>query len=223
MAHIIVVDDAVDICTLIKRTLEKEGYQVTTVENGRDLTPNLYQNADLILLDVMLPDEDGFAICQRIREETDCPILFLTAKGGNDDVIKGLAIGGDDYITKPFNLAQLRARVAAHLRREQRIPKRRLQRGKLSFDLEGRILYYGDVAISLTKSEYAICEILATTPGLVFSREKLIEKIYGYDSESDTNVITEHIKNIRNKLAAIKVDPIETVWGMGYKWSNEKV
>lgn len=222
MAHILVVDDAEDICSLLKMALEKDGHQVKAVYSGSALTANLYQHIDLILLDVMLPDEDGFSICRRIRKETDCPILFLTAKGENEDVIKGLSIGGDDYITKPFNLAQLRARVTAHLRRQQRTPVKRMQRGRLSFDLDGKVLYCDDIPLHLTKSEYAICEKLAMRPGLVFSREQLIEDVFGYESESDANAITEHIKNIRSKLTAFQLEPIVTVWGMGYKWNNEK-
>ena len=222
MAHIIVVDDTEDICSLLKMALEKDHHKVTIARSASDLSIPLCQSADLMLLDIMLPHEDGFSICRRIRSQTDCPILFLTAKNGNDDVLNGLSIGGDDYITKPFNLAQLRARIAAHLRREQRAPVRRMYRGAFSFDLAGKMLFCGNEQVPLTKSEYAICETLARHAGFVYSREQLLEAVFGCGSDSDTAAITEHVKNLRSKLAVFDWAPIETVWGIGYKWKSEK-
>lgn len=222
MAHIIVVDDTEDICSLLKMALEKDCHKVTIARSASDLSVPLCQSADLILLDIMLPHEDGFSICGRIRSHTDCPILFLTAKNGNDDVLNGLSIGGDDYITKPFNLTQLRARIAAHLRREQRIPVRRMLRGAFSFDLAGKMLFFGNEQVPLTKSEYVICETLARHAGFVYSREQLLEAVFGCGSDSDTAAITEHVKNLRSKLAVFDAAPIETVWGIGYRWKSEK-
>ena len=222
MAHILVVDDALDICALLKAALEKDGHIVTIVQNAKDVTSTLCSKADLILLDVMMPEEDGFSVCKRVRADTDCPILFLTAKEGETDILTGLALGADDYMKKPFQLAELRARVAAHLRRAQRVPVRRFICGDLRFDLAGKILYDNDIAINLTKSEYALCETLARHTGFVYTREQLIEAAFGYENESDCAAVTEHIKNLRAKLATHGLAPVETVWGMGYRWNNEK-
>ena len=128
--------------------------------------------------------------------------------------------GGDDYLTKPFRVAELRARVAAHLRREQRTPHARLRRGELDFDLGERAVYWKDTPLKLTKGEYAICEYLAMHPGQTFSKEQLYEAAFGFDGEADASAVTEHIKNIRAKLRPAGESPIETVWGVGYKWKN---
>ena len=135
MAHILVVDDDKDLCALLRTALERDGHQVSTRLSGREVDESACRWADCILLDVMMPGEDGFALCRRIRALADCPILFLTAKTEEADVLTGLGLGGDDYLTKPFRVAELRARVAAHLRREQRTPHARLRRGTLDFDL----------------------------------------------------------------------------------------
>lgn len=122
MAHILVVDDDGDLCVLLKTALERDGHQVSACRDGRRVDEAACRWADCILLDVMMPGEDGFALCRRIRDLADCPILFLTAKTQEADVLTGLGVGGDDYLTKPFRIAELRARVAAHLRRQQRAP-----------------------------------------------------------------------------------------------------
>ena len=128
-------------------------------------------------------------------------------------MLTGLGLGGDDYLTKPFRVAELRARVAAHLRREQRTPRARLRRGGLDFDLGERAVFYQDAPIKLTRSEYAICEHLAMRPGQTFSKEQLYEAAFGYDGTADASAVTEHIKNIRAKLRPAGINPIETVWG----------
>lgn len=138
MARIIVVDDSEDICRLLKRALEKDGHSVTALPDTQELDEKLCKAADLILLDVMMPGEDGVAACGRIRAFTDCPILFLTARGEDEDVLNGLGAGGDDYLTKPFSVLQLRARVEAHLRRERRVPSYRFVSGGLRFDLQAK-------------------------------------------------------------------------------------
>lgn len=144
MAHILVVDDDKDLCALLRTALERDGHQVSTRLSGREVDESACRWADCILLDVMMPGEDGFALCRRIRALADCPILFLTAKTEEADVLTGLGLGGDDYLTKPFRVAELRARVAAHLRREQRTPHARLRRGALDFDLGERAVYWQD-------------------------------------------------------------------------------
>ena len=221
MAHIIAVDDDADIRTLLKNALERDGHQVTVLASGAEVGEKHCRWADCILLDVMMPGEDGFTVCRRIREMADCPILFLTAKTGEDDVVTGLGLGGDDYLTKPFRLAELRARVNAHLRRQKRGPRRRLRRGELEFDLSGQSVSCRGEPLRLTKSEYAICSHLALRPGQAFTKEQLYEAVFGFDGTGDGAAITEHVKNIRAKLRTVGQDPIETIWGVGYKWRSE--
>ena len=221
MAHILVVDDDGDLCALLKTALERDGHQVSACRDGRRVDEAACRWADCILLDVMMPGEDGFALCRRIRDLADCPILFLTAKTQEADVLTGLGVGGDDYLTKPFRIAELRARVAAHLRRQQRPPHSLLRRGGLDFDLRQRAVLWQGKPLRLTKSEYAICEQLAMHQGQTFSKEQLYEAAFGFDGTADAAAVTEHIKNIRAKLRAAQADPIETVWGVGYKWKSE--
>ena len=221
MAHILVVDDDGDLCALLKTALERDGHQVSACRDGRRVDEAACRWADCILLDVMMPGEDGFALCRRIRDLADCPILFLTAKTQEADVLTGLGVGGDDYLKKPFRIAELRARVAAHLRRQQRAPHSLLRRGGLDFDLRQRAVLWQGQPLRLTKSEYAICEHLAMHQGQTFSKEQLYEAAFGLDGAADAAAVTEHIKNIRAKLRAAQADPIETVWGVGYKWKSE--
>lgn len=220
MAHILAVDDDADLRALLKTALERDGHQVTALPGGAAVTAEHCRWADCILLDVMMPGENGFATCRRVRDLADCPILFLTAKTGEADVLTGLGLGGDDYLTKPFRVAELRARVAAHLRREGRTPRTRLRRGGLDFDLGERAVYAGETPVRLTRGEYAICAHLATHPGQTFTKEQLYEAVFGFDGTGEDSAVTEHIKNIRAKLRAVGENPIETVWGVGYKWKN---
>ena len=218
MARILAVDDEKGILNLVKRVLEKDGHQVRTLSDPAALPMNGLEAFDLILLDVMMPGTDGFTLCRKIRENVDCPILFLTAKTMEKDIMYGLGIGGDDYITKPFGNGELRARVAAHLRREKREKRSVLSLDGIRFNLGAHEMIIGEQKISLTKSEYAICEFLARSHGQVFSKEQIYEAVYGYEGEGDSSAIAEHVKNIRAKLSVYGCAPIETVWGIGYKW-----
>lgn len=222
MANIIAIDDEQGILDLIYHTLTKDGHNVTRVKHPDMVTIDQYIKYDLILLDVMMPEMDGFELCKRIRDFIDCPILFLTAKTLEEDIMKGLAMGGDDYITKPFGIGELRARVAAHLRREKREKHHSFVTNQLRFYLSAKEVYADDILIQLTKSEYEICEFLALNQGQVFSKERILEAIYGFEKESDSSSIVEHIKNIRSKLEKVGCSPIVTVWGIGYKWIKEK-
>ena len=225
MAHILAVDDDRDLCTLLKTALERDGHTVETRTSGTQLTDTLCRWADCILLDVMMPGEDGFATCARIRALAGCPILFLTARAEETDVLRGLGLGGDDYLTKPFRVAELRARVAAHLRRQNRTPVHRLVRGGVSFDLSAREAAVGETPLPLTRSEYAICEYLALHAGQTFTKEQIYEAVFGIDGTADDTAVTQHIKNIRAKLRAAGVPEPEkllnTVWGVGYRWKSE--
>lgn len=218
MTKILAIDDEEKILFIIKAALQKEGYEVTTVSNSDTLSQNDYLKYDLILLDIMMPNVDGFILCRQIRDLVDCPIIFLTAKTMENDVVTGLSIGGDDYITKPFGINELRARVKAHLRREHREKKNGFTISNLKFNMINKEIYYEDKLISFTKSEYKICEYLALSHGQVFSKEQIYENVFGFNYESDLSAIVEHIKNIRSKLKKINLNPIETVWGIGYKW-----
>lgn len=218
MIKILAIDDDKGILELIRKALEREGYAVTLLDNPLELNYEKLAEYQLILLDVMMPGIDGFALCRSIRELVDCPILFVTAKTEERELMEGLGIGGDDYIKKPFGIGELRARIAAHLRRETREKKHRITLGGVQLSLQERKLYCGETEMRLTKSEYAICEYLALNRGQVFSKERILEHVFGYDTESDHSAITEHIKNIRAKFQRFGLNPIETVWGIGYRW-----
>ncbi len=211
-----------DLCTLLKTALERDGHTVETRTSGTQLTDTLCRWADCILLDVMMPGEDGFAVCRRIRAETDAPILFLTARTDEPSVLTGLGLGADDYLTKPFRIAELRARVAAHLRRQNRTPSHKITRGGVALDLSAKEASVGGTPLHLTKSEYAICELLALHAGQTFSKEQIYEAVFGYDGTADDTAITQHIKNIRAKLRAAGAgEVLQTIWGVGYQWQSE--
>lgn len=220
MAKILAIDDEEKILFIIKTALEKEGHQINTVSDPGILSPNDYLKYDLILLDIMMPDIDGFTLCREIRDCVDCPIIFLSAKTMERDIVTGLSIGGDDYIKKPFSIIELRARVNAHLRRDKREKKNAFTISNLNFNMSSKEIYYDDILINFTKSEYKICEYLALNHGQVFSKEQIYEKVFGFNYESDISAIVEHIKNIRNKFKKVNLNPIETVWGIGYKWAD---
>lgn len=219
MANILVIDDEPAILKLIKNGLRKDGHHITTYESADMVSREHLGQYELVLLDVMMPGTDGFEFCKEIRKLVSCPILFLTAKTQEQDLVYGLALGGDDYITKPFRMAELRARVNAHLRREGREKHTILHSGEARFDLSAKLLYVHETEVPLTKGEYEICEFLARHKGQVFSKEQIYETIFGYDAEGDSaTTLAVHIKNIRAKLSALEYSPLETVWGIGYKW-----
>ena len=221
MARLLVIDDEKAILDLVKNGLEKDGHIVTVCESVADVTISALKNYDLILLDIMLPDVDGFMFCKKIRGIVDCPILFLTAKVMETDIIYGLGIGADDYITKPFRIGELRARVTAHLRRERREHHNTLGfEQEIKFDLSSKEFFIKGKKVDLTKSEYEICEYLARNRGQVFTKEQIYEAVFGFDGNSDNSTIATHIKNIRSKLAGYGVTPINTVWGVGYRWEG---
>lgn len=217
-AEILVIDDEIEICNLIKNALKKQGHIVTVKNNAIDINEEELIKFDLILLDVMMPGIDGFTLCKNIRDEVDCPIIFITAKTMEEDILEGFSTGGDDYIKKPFSIIELRARVEAHLRREHREKHQFLSTNGLKFNLKSKEIYFNDYKIALTKGEYTICEYLAKHRGQVFSLEQIFIEVYGYEKDSDNSCIREHIKNIRAKITKYIESPIETVWGIGYKW-----
>ena len=223
MAKLLVVDDDPDMLDLVCAVLEREGHQVDTEEVPSAVSSGRCQLYDLLLLDVMMPGEDGFALLRRIRAEVDCPILFLTARAEEAAIVQGLGLGADDYIKKPFGVAELCARVNAHLRREVRQPSHTLIRGGVRFNMQEKIAATDGHALPFTKGEYSICEHLALHAGQVFTKEQLYEAVFGFDAEGGPWSITEHIKNIRSKVRIYGIEPIETVWGVGYKWRKDSV
>lgn len=220
MAKILAVDDDVAILHMIETILNKDGHLVTTASSPLEINMEKVNLYDLILLDIMMPGTDGFVLCSKIRKLVDCPILFLTAKTEESSLVNGLSLGADDYICKPFGVMELRARIAAHLRREHREHSVRIITGRVCFQLSFKQMLVDDREISLTKAEYEICEFLAKNRGQVFSKEQILEQVFGFDSESNDSTITTHIKNIRTKLSDFHYMPIKTVWGIGYKWEE---
>jgi DNA-binding response OmpR family regulator len=218
MAKILVIDDEERILKLIRNILNQDGHVVTSCSSFEEVDEDKLPWFNMILLDVMMPGIDGFEACRTIRDKVDCPILFITAKTEEEDLVYGLGLGADDYIKKPFGIEELKARVSSHLRRESREHRSTLQLGDIQFDLQGMKLMIKNDGINLTKGEYQICEYLARHRGQVFSREQIYEAVFGFDGESNDNTIATHIMNIRSKLDVAGVSPIQTVWGIGYKW-----
>lgn len=218
---ILVVDDETDIVNMLKGFFESKNYDVLTAVNGIEAVKQAERQPDIILLDINMPQLDGLSVCRRIRDYISCPILFLTARIEDTDKVKGFSVGGDDYILKPFSIIELEARVAAHLRRE----KRRGIEAKVKFDecftidYSERCVYWNNEVIPFVKKEFDIIALLSQNTGQVFDKERIYERVWGYDGEGDNSVIFEHIRRIRSKLAVAGCKPyIETVWGCGYKW-----
>ncbi|MFB5660286.1 response regulator transcription factor [Alteribacillus sp. HJP-4] len=222
MERILVVDDEMELTSIIEELLREENYGVDCVNDGSSALLKSRKNEyDLILLDIMMPGIDGLEVCRLIRKQTNCPILFLTAKTDVNDHIKGLNEGGDDYITKPFSQAQLLARINAHLRREKRhnAPLRQKKYRELILIKEKNELFFKQQKVNLTKREFNIMDVLLSRPGQIFSKDHLYDAAWGRDALGYSSTIAEHIRNIRAKLQ--EIDPnteiIHTVWGVGYK------
>jgi DNA-binding response OmpR family regulator len=229
MSRILIIDDEKELVMLLEDELKAKGHEVMVAYNGEEGTKLAKNQPDLVILDIMMPDMDGFEVCRIIRDDVLCPIIFLSAKQSEADKIRGLNLGGDDYITKPFGLRELMARIDANLRREKRAQyintenrRTKLYFGKLNLDLKEHTVKINGEPIALTKREYDIIELLAMHCGQVFSREHIYEKIWGYDAEGDASTVVEHVKKIRAKFTV--ADPsgeyISTVWGIGYKWNK---
>lgn len=224
-SKIMLVDDEKDIVTFMRDSLEDEGYQVLVAYHGEEALRQLSEQPDLIVLDIMMPGMDGYQLCEEIRQHVSCPILFVSAKNTEHDRIKGLIVGGDDYIEKPFSLKELKTRIYAHLRREQRNAYKayhRVHAKNLVIDTSAYEVFYQDEKIPFTHREFEIITFFVMHPNQVFTKEQIYEQVWGIDSFGDSTTITEHIKKIRAKIQ--KYDPITpyitTVWGVGYKWEG---
>ncbi|MCE7791340.1 response regulator transcription factor [Salipaludibacillus sp. CUR1] len=227
---ILIVEDDADIRELTSLYLKKKGFEVITAENGAAAL-KLAETADpqLILLDVLLPGMEGFDICREIRNKTDTPIIFLSCKRSSSDKIKGLNAGGDDYITKPFDLAELEARIRANLRRNgplssgEEKKSRYLMWGEVKVDLNSFDVFVKEERVSLYAKELQLLLFLMKHPNQVFSSEQLYNHIWGFDQYGDLKTVSVHIRNLRKKIEENPAKPeyIQTVRGFGYKFNNK--
>lgn len=221
--RILIVDDEPGIISVVKNYFEMTGYEVAAAYNGADAMKQLARMPDLVLLDINMPDIDGLTVCRNIREHITCPILFLTARIETSDKIEGFQAGADDYIVKPFDLDELGARVAAHLRRENRKQEQTSLRffGDMVIDYTKREVTIAQKPVALSRREFDIVELLSAHAGQVFDRERIYERIWGLEGLGNSDTIMEHIRKIRSKFAAATIHSyIETVWGVGYKWNG---
>lgn len=232
MARILIVEDDRKIAQLESDYLESNGYETEMIEDGNQVIPELKENPyDLLLLDLMLPGCSGYDICRKIRDEIDIPILMVTARTEGTDVIRGLGLGADDYITKPFDPSQLVARVRSHLKRYERLTSKykepsnqeqtQEQIKAADIVIEPKIwrVWKKGEEIKLPHREFELLVFMAENPNIVFSKETLFERIWGFDYVSDAATVSVHINRLREKLEDDPRDPkvIETVWGAGYR------
>ena len=218
---ILAIDDDEKILRLIANTLKANNFHVETRKNIEEINICDFTEFDLILLDVMMPIS-GLEICRSIRSQITTPILFLTAKNFEEDLLKGIQAGADDYITKPFSIKELIARIQMHLRREERSHNASKQEmdSNIAFYRDSQEVYYQSKRISLTKREFDLLYLLAKNENRIFSIEELYNYLYPVDSDAQLRSITEYIYQIRQKFKIHQIDPIKTVWGGGYKWKK---
>ena len=220
---VLVVDDEKLIVKGIRFSLEQDGMEVDCAYDGEEAL-RLAKDCeyDLVLLDVMLPKQDGFQVCQQIREFSDMPIVMLTAKSEDMDKILGLEYGADDYITKPFNILEVKARIKAIMRRtakrEEAPPSTMIVKGSMKIDCESRRVIIDGREVNLTAKEFDVLELLATNPNKVYSRENLLNLVWGYDYPGDARTVDVHLRRLREKVEANPSEPryVQTKWGVGY-------
>ena len=230
MTTVLIIDDELDMRRLVEVMLTKSGFRTLAAANGQEAYAVLEkEQADIILLDVMMPKEDGFQVCRNIRLTSDIPIIFLTARDANEDKVKGLTIGGDDYIIKPFTASELVARLHAVLRRTGRLvyemEQKLLTRGCIKLDEISRKVTVNGVHIPLTLKEYELLYLFMQNPDNVYSREQLLERVWNMDYSGGTRTVDTHIKTLRLKLGKQSKeasDYIQTVWGIGYRFEKAK-
>lgn len=230
MAKILVVDDEQVLVKGIKFNLEHEGYQVEVGYDGEQAVELAREGSfDLILLDLMMPKIDGLQACMRIREFSNVPVIMLTAKGEDADKLMGFESGADDYITKPFNILELKARIRALIRRSSMAPAApaepdsgKLVRGHIEIDPERRSAHRFGQNVELTLKEFDLIELLMRNPGKVYSREQLLDLVWGYDYQGDIRTVDVHIRRLREKLERNPAAPeyIITKWGVGYYFAE---
>ena len=229
MARVLVVDDEKLIVKGIRFSLEQDGYEVDCAYDGEEAIEMAKKTEyDIVLLDVMLPKHDGFEVCQAIREFSDMPVIMLTAKGDDMDKILGLEYGADDYITKPFNILEVKARIKAIMRRSSNTMSQKKEEqantyigsGDLKMDTEGRRVFIGEKEINLTAKEFDLLELLVRNPNKVYSREALLNYVWGNKAmdSGDVRTVDVHVRRLREKIEPSPSDPkfVHTKWGVGY-------
>ena len=222
--RVLVVDDEKLIVKGIRFSLEQEGMEVDCAYDGEEALEKAKEKEyDMILLDIMLPKLTGLEVCQQIREFSSVPIIMLTAKGEDMDKILGLEYGADDYITKPFNILEVKARIKAIMRRMRKEEAKEsfgktLVSGDLKLDCEGRRVFIAGKEINLTAKEFDVLELLAKNPNKAYSRENLLNLVWGYEYPGDVRTVDVHIRRLREKIEAVPSDPkyVHTKWGIGY-------
>ncbi|MCI8784188.1 MAG: response regulator transcription factor [Dorea sp.] len=222
--RVLVVDDEKLIVKGIRFSLEQDGMEVDCAYDGEEALKLAKENAyDMILLDIMLPKHDGFEVCQMIREFSDVPIVMLTARNDDMDKILGLEYGADDYITKPFNILEVKARIKAIMRRtgkrgSSQVNDKMLVKGSMKIDCESRRVVIGEREVNLTAKEFDLLELLAMNPNKVYSRENLLNIVWGYEYPGDARTVDVHIRRLREKIETNPSDPkyVYTKWGVGY-------
>lgn len=228
--RVLVVDDEKLIVKGIRFSLEQDDMEVDCAYDGEEALEMVRANSyDIILLDIMLPKLTGLEVCQQIREFSDVPIVMLTAKGDDMDKILGLEYGADDYITKPFNILEVKARLKAIMRRtnvkadnNKNDKEKIIETGDLRLDCEGRRLYINDVEINLTAKEFDVLELLVLNPNKVYSRDSLLKIVWGSDYPGDVRTVDVHIRRLREKVESNPSEPkyVHTKWGVGYYYKN---
>ncbi len=221
---VLIIEDEKKISDIVELYLKREGFRTMVAGTGEEAMNLLKEPFDLLVLDLMLPDISGEELCSIIRETSDAPIIMLTAKSGEEDRIKGLGLGADDYVVKPFSPRELVARVKAQLRRTKKVSRKVLSfnNGLLTMDTESHEVRKKEVPTILTPTEFRILMLLAEKPGRIFSRLQLINMVQGYDFDGYDRTIDAHIKNLRQKIEDDQRNPlfIKTVYGIGYKFTG---
>ncbi len=228
---VLVVDDEKLIVKGIKFSLEQDDMEVDCAYDGEEALELLKANEyDIVLLDLMLPKIGGYEVCQQLREFSQVPVIMLTAKGDDMDKILGLEYGADDYVTKPFNILEVKARIKAILRRTEQkkaapeVNSNELVSGRIRLDLDGRRTFIGEVEISLTSKEFEVLEILMRNPDRVYTRENLMNLVWGTDYPGDVRTVDVHIRRLREKIEKDSGNPlyVHTKWGVGYYFLNKE-
>jgi len=227
LTKVLIVDDERDMRHLIEMMLKNSQFETITASSGEEAYYALrHNNVDLILLDVMMPNENGFEVCTKIRETSKVPIIFLTARDASEDKVRGLTIGADDYIVKPFTIDELVARINAVLRRtgatELEIQQKYIAIDPIKLDEVARKVYVEDKVVPLTLKEFELLYLFMLNPGTAYSREQLLERIWDIDYAGGTRTVDTHIKTLRLKLGKQASEYVQTVWGVGYRFEPKK-
>ena len=226
MKTVLLVDDEQRMLDLLALYLTPHGYKCIKKTSGMDaLTFLENEQVDIVLLDIMMPEMDGWATCEKIRELSSVPIIMLTARSAKEEVVKGLKKGADDYVSKPFNEEELLARMEAVMRRSTNVQDESLRSNGLNLDEDAFVATYQNQKIPLTVKEFSLLSLFLNNPNKVFSRDHIISTLWSFDTETDYRTVDSHIKNIREKFRQVGFpidDYLKTVWGIGYKWSSDE-